>query len=217
MVLVSSLCVCVYVRVCPKKSAFSTGGDRSHFWSTITCHRITQEVRPPARINQEPYHGFRITQPLSFSFCVSLPMSPSHLPSSSAHSQIPATGQPCSFPYLPNRVGPIQYPLDLCTSWNIQFSSVAQSCLTLCDPMDHSMPGLPVHHQLPDFIQIHVHWVGEDIQPSHPLLSPPPPAFSLSQHQGLFQWVSSSHQLTKVLELQLQHQSFQWVFRTDVL
>ena len=82
-------------------------------------------------------------------------------------------------------------------------SSVAQSCPTLCDPMDCSTPGLPVHHQLPEFTQTHVHWVSDAIQPSHPLLSPSPPAFNLSQHQGLFQWVSSSHQVAKVLELQL--------------
>ena len=79
-----------------------------------------------------------------------------------------------------------------------QFSSVAQSCPTLCDPMNHSMPGLPVHHQLPESTQTHVHWVGDAIQPSLPLLSPSPPALNLSQHQGLFQWVSSSHQVAKV-------------------
>ena len=71
-------------------------------------------------------------------------------------------------------------------------------------------PGLPVHHQLLEFTQTHVHWVSDTIQPSHPLLSPSPSALNLSQHQGLFQWVSSSHQVAKVLEFQLQHQSFQW-------
>ena len=100
---------------------------------------------------------------------------------------------------------------------SIQFSSVIQSCLTLCDPMDCSMPGFPVHHQLPEFIQTHIHWDGDAIEPSHPLLSPSPPAFSLSQHQGLFKWVSSSNQVAKVLEFQLQHQSCQWIFRTDFL
>ena len=75
--------------------------------------------------------------------------------------------------------------------------------------MNRSMPGLPVHHQLPEFTQTHVHRVGDAIQPSHPLLSPSPPALNLSQHQGLFQLVSSSHQVAKVLELQLQHQSSQ--------
>ena len=78
-----------------------------------------------------------------------------------------------------------------------QFSSVAQSCLTFCNPMNHSTPGLPVHHQLPELTQTHVHHVGDAIQPSHPLLSPSSPTFSLSQHQALFQWVSSSHQVAK--------------------
>ena len=100
---------------------------------------------------------------------------------------------------------------------SVQFSSVTQSCLTLCDPMDCSTPGLPVHHQLLEFTQTHVHQVGDTIQPSHPLSSPSPPTFNLSQHQGLFKWVSSLHQVTKVLEFQLQHQSFQWIFRTDFL
>ena len=87
--------------------------------------------------------------------------------------------------------------------------SVTKSCLTLCDPMDCSTPGFPVHHQLPEFTQTHVHRVSDAIQPSHPLLSPSPPAFSLPQHQGLFQGVGSLHQVAKVLELQLQYQSFQ--------
>ena len=100
---------------------------------------------------------------------------------------------------------------------SVQFSSVAQLCPTLCHPMNSSTPGLPVHHQLPEFTQIHVHWVSDAIQPSHPRLSPSPPAFNISQHRGLFKWVSSSHQVAKALELQLQHQSFQWTFRTDFL
>ena len=83
--------------------------------------------------------------------------------------------------------------------------------------MNRSMPGLPVHPQFPESTQTHVHYVGDAIQPSHPLSSLSPPAFNLSQHQGLFQWVSSSHQVAKVLEFQLQHQSFQWIFRTDLL
>ena len=98
-----------------------------------------------------------------------------------------------------------------------QFSSVIQSCPTLCDPMNRSTPGLPVHHQLPEFTQIHVHQVSDAIQPSHPLLSPSPPAPNPSEHQGLFQWVNSSHEVAKVLEFQLQHQSFQWTPRTDLL
>ena len=99
----------------------------------------------------------------------------------------------------------------------VQFSSAAWSCLTLCDPMDCNTPGLPVHHQIPEFTQTHVHWVSDAIQPSHPLSSPSPPALNLSQHQGIFKWVSSLHQVAKVLEFQLQHQSFQWTFRTDFL
>ena len=83
------------------------------------------------------------------------------------------------------------------------------------DHMNHSTPGLPVHHQLPESTQTHVHWISDAIQPSHPCLSPSLSALNLSQHQGLFKWVSSSHQVAKVLEFQLQHQSFQWIFRTD--
>ena len=92
-----------------------------------------------------------------------------------------------------------------------------QFCLTLCDPMSLSTPGLPVHHQPLEFTQTHVHWVGDAIQPSHPLSSPSPPALNLSQHQGLFKWVSSSHQVAKVMEFQLQHQSFQWTLRPELL
>ena len=97
-----------------------------------------------------------------------------------------------------------------------QFCSVPQSCPTLCYLKNCSIPGLPVHHQLPDFTQTHVHWVSDAIQSSHPLSSPSPPALKVFQHQDLFKWVSSSHQLT-VLEFQLQHESFQWTPRTDVL
>ena len=89
------------------------------------------------------------------------------------------------------------------------------SHVRLCNSMDCSMPGLPVHHQLQKFTQTHVHWVGDAIQPSHLLSSPSPPTFNHSQQQDLFQWVSSSHQVAKVLEFQLHHQSFQWIFRTD--
>ena len=92
--------------------------------------------------------------------------------------------------------------------------SVTRSCPTLCDPMDCSTPGLPTPHHLLEFAQVHVHWISDAIQSSHPLLLPSPPALNLSQHQGLFQQVTSSHQVAKVLELQ--HQSFQWVFRVCV-
>ena len=100
---------------------------------------------------------------------------------------------------------------------SVQFSSVAQSCPTLCDAMNRSTPGLPVHQQLPEFTQTHVHQVGDAIQPSHPLSSPSPPVPNPSQHQSLFQWVNSSHEVANVLEFQLQHQSFQWTPRTDLL
>ena len=100
---------------------------------------------------------------------------------------------------------------------SVQFSSAAQPCLTLCNPMNRSTPSLPVHHQLPEFTQTHVHQVSDAIQPSHPLSSPSPPAPNPSQHQGLFQWVNSSHEVAKVWEFQLQHLSFQWTPRTDLL
>ena len=108
-----------------------------------------------------------------------------------------------------------------CSYWKsaVQFSSVTQSCSILCDPMNHSTPGLPVHHQLPEFTQTHVHRVGDAIQPSHPLSSPSTPAPKPSQHEGLFQWVNSLHEFQlqlKVLEFQLQHQPFQWTPRTDL-
>ena len=100
--------------------------------------------------------------------------------------------------------------------FTVQFSSATQSCPTLCNPMNCSTPGFPVYYQLPELTQTHVHQVGDAIQPFHPL-STPSTTFNLSQHQGLFQWVSSSHQVVKVLEFQPQHQSFQWIFRTDFL
>ena len=117
-------------------------------------------------------------------------------------------------------IQPSHQPLSSPPAFNLsqhQFSSVAQSYPTLCNPMNHSTPGLPVHHQLPDFTQTHVHWVGDVIQPSHPLSSRSLSALNLSQNQGLFKWVSSSHQVAKVLEFQLQYQSFQRTPRTDLL
>ena len=98
---------------------------------------------------------------------------------------------------------------------SVQFSRLVM--LTLYKPVDCSTPGFPVYHQLLELTQTHVHWVGEAILPSHPLPSPSPPAFNLSQHQGLSHWVSSSHQVAHGLQFQLQHQSFQWIFRTDLL
>ena len=100
---------------------------------------------------------------------------------------------------------------------SVQLSSIAQSCPTLWDPMNHSTPGLPVPHHLPEFTQTHIHRVSDAIQPSHPRSSPSPPAPNLSQHQSLFQWVSYSHEVSKVLELQLQHHSLQRNPRADLL
>ena len=100
---------------------------------------------------------------------------------------------------------------------SVQFSSVAQLCPTLCNSMNQSTPGLPVHHQLPEFTQTHVHQVGDAFQPAHPLSSPSPPAPNPSQHQGLFQWVKPLHEVAKVLEFQLQHRSFQWTPRPYLL
>ena len=100
---------------------------------------------------------------------------------------------------------------------NICCCSVAQLCPTLCNSMDCSMPGLPVPHHLPEFVQVRVHCIGDAIQPSHPLTPSSPSALNLSQHKGLFQWVACWHQMTKLLELQLQHQSFQWLFSVDLL
>ena len=113
-------------------------------------------------------------------------------------------------PITPNKLQDSRLSKDGHSSEHPQFSSVAQSCPILCDPVNSSTPGLPVHHQLPEFTQTHVHRVSHAIQPSHPLSSPSPPAPNPSQHQSLFQWVNSSHQVAKVLEFQLQHQSFQW-------
>ena len=113
---------------------------------------------------------------------------------------------------------------DTCNYHHNQFSlcpkaisccSVTQSCLTLCSLMDCRMSGFPVLHHLPESAQTHVHWISDVIQPSHPLSSLSPPSFNRAQHQGLFQWVGSSHQVTKVLEPQLQHQSFQWIVSVD--
>ena len=97
---------------------------------------------------------------------------------------------------------------------SVQFT---QLCPTLCNSMNCSTSGLLVHHQLPEPTQTHVHWVSDAIQPFHPLSFPFPPAFNLSHHQGLFQWASSLHQVAKVLEFQLQHQTFQWTPRSDLL
>ena len=115
------------------------------------------------------------------------------------------------------RIIPFCWLLQLLSSTINIFNTVSQSCPTLCDPTNHSTPGLPVHHQLLEFTQTYVHRVYDAIQPSHPLWSPSPPALNLSQHQSLFKWVNSLNEVAKELEFQLQHQSFQWTPRTDLL
>ena len=104
----------------------------------------------------------------------------------------------------------------VCEIESVQFSSVAQLCPTLCEPMNRSTPGLPVHHQLLEFTQTHVYRVGDAIQPSHPLSSPSPPAPNPSQHQGLFQWVNSSHEVAEVLEFPLQWGRILMVYYKDI-
>ena len=108
--------------------------------------------------------------------------------------------------FLVNIIVTLHVPFPPEKLWFIQLSWVPQLCLTLCDPMDSSMPGFPVHHQLLEFTQTHVHWVSRwCIQPSHPPLSHSPPTFNHSKNWGLLQQVSSSYQVAKVLEFQLQH------------
>ena len=128
---------------------------------------------------------------------------------------VPVTPHPCQ--YLVVSAFQIVVILIGVVIPSLYFTLVAQSCLTLCDLMNRSTPGHPVHRQLPEFTQTHVHWVSDAIQPSHPLSSPSPPAPNPSPHQSLFQWVNTSHEVAKVLEFQLQHQSFQWTPRTDLL
>ena len=166
------------------------------------------------------------TQPYIYT-CIHSPQTPlpSRLPHNIEQSSPCYTVGPCwlsilntavctCWSKLPNYPFPPFFPLATISSFfkslnlflfckSYQIRSVAQSCPTLCNPMNHSMPGLPVHHQLPEFTQAHVHRVSDAIQPSHPLSSPSPPAPNPSQHQILFQWVNSSHEVAKVLEFQL--------------
>ena len=125
----------------------------------------------------------------------------------------------CSLSDIPRARAPPCSQMCSCNFRLLASVSLVQllSRVWFCDPIDCNTPGFPVQHQLLEHAQTHVHWVGDAIQPFHPLLSPSPPAFNLSQLQSLFKWVSSSHQQASVLEYQLQHQSFQWIFRTDFL
>ena len=143
----------------------------------LGCHVLFQGIFPTQRSNPRVLH------------CQvgSLPLMP--------------PGKPLYWIYLPLNSYHVQFVLPMISVSH--FSSVLQLCPTLCNPMNRSMPGLPVHHQLPESTQTHVHWVSDAIQPSHPLSSPSPPATNPSQHQGLFQWVSSSYEVARVLEFQL--------------
>ena len=132
---------------------------------------------------------------------------------------LPALGKMCGNVKTVNMSISGSLPLNIssqgfqCLCWCC--CSVTQSCLTLCDSMDCSIPGFPVLYYLPEFAQTHVNWVNDAIKLSHPLWPLSLPAVNLSQHQGLFQWTGYFYQVVKVLELHLQHQSFQWIFRTD--
>ena len=162
-----------------------------------------------------------LTDILSSYFCILVSHQSFKTPSYSHHSGV-TTKTPCSHiqmapSYTSNHYSTLfditSYPYFALPSVQFSHSVVSDSLW----PPDCSTPGLPVHHKHMELAHSHVHWVGDAIQPSHPLPSPSLPVFSLSQHQGLFSWVSFSHQVAKVLEFQLQYQSFQWIFRTDFL
>ena len=175
-----------------------------------------RDLHTPANCASAPAEGPTVEL---FWQCLPGESSRSHRWKAQAHKTVPS---PPPFHMLVTSPGcrmtrPTVYRSEVPITPLLQFSSVARSCLTFCDPMDCSMLGSPVLYCLPELAQTHVHWVGDAIQPSHPLSSSPSPTFTLPQHQALFKWVSSSHQVAKVLEFQLQHQSFQWIFRTDFL
>ena len=182
---------------CSHASFFTVQGDILCSWP----HPHVKVLKAPHVLSMSTSHSWQpVSSWVKHVLPPSIPGSETHHPPSHPRQILPPAPKP---PLAIQQVCPV--------------SSVAQSCLTLYDPVDCSTPGLPVHHQLLEFTQTHVHWVSDAIQPSHPLSSPSPPAFNLSQHQGLFKWVNSSHQVAKVLEFQLQHQFFQWIFRTDFL
>ena len=160
---------------------------------------------PPLKDITESWLYFHLLHTISYSFTYIF-HSVFYLSTSTPVWQVPQTN-PHRYPFMS-----IFVILLLCCCC----CSVVQPYLTLCDPMDCSMPDFPVLHHLLALDQTHIHWVNDAIQPSHPLL-PPSPAFNLSQDQGLFQWVTSSHQVAKVLEFQPQHQSFEWTCWTGFL
>ena len=173
----------------------------------ILCH-VSTHFPMPLSNHQSTFFLGAFSGKLQTSVCLSVNISVS----------LPLSSELCLFTaiffgyklYIKWNILIFFFPVMLHFNWRIidlqccvQFSSVTQSWLTLCDPVNRSMPGLPVHHRLPEFTKTQVHWVGDAIQPSHPLLSPSPPALNLSQDQGISQWVSSSHQVAKALEFQL--------------
>jgi len=165
-------------------------------------------------------HVFNLIQSIQYlksstEHCCTLVLCSSVLKVPSSFSAVMYQPRHCCFKLAAGRPGlkiKILHDRTLCSCC---CCSVAQSYLTLCNPVNCSMPSFSVLHCLLEFAQTQVHWVDDAIQPSHPLSAPSPPSFNLSHHQGLFQWVSCSHQVGKVLELQ--HQSFQWIFRVDFL
>ena len=171
--------------------------DSIYFWMYILILAAQQQIISKCHICSSSCSGSKLWSQTSFlSFCHSQHLIHQNL--SSLQSKYMQSLCTSLHPHL------LQTPAVLSS---FQFSSVTQSCPILCNPMECSMPGFPVLHQLPEPTQTHVHSVGNTIQPSHPLSFPSPPTFNLSQHQSLFQWVSSSHHVPKVLKFQLQHQS----------
>ena len=158
-------------------------------------------------ITQQEVHRPGVLPMKSFSF-LHLNYNPGTCDLDSSFTNSPESASGACVGLLPDLVL-LMEPWDKFVQVSVQFSSVAQSCPTLCDPMNRSMPGLPVHHQLPEPTQTHAHRGGDAIQPSHPLSPASPSAPNPSQHQGLFQWLNSTHEVAKVLEPQPQHQSFQ--------
>ena len=177
-------------------------------WPYDKNHKSTPCSRIRCKSHTNINTGWRVE--ISFSF---LPGPISPLQSPTECPAVTTVSRGVCFLLHPSMNFPIWRSFFVPCAWrmSVQFSSVAQLCSTLCSPTNCSTPGFPVHHQRPELTQTHVHWVSDAIQPSHPLSSPSPPAFNLSRHQGVYQWVSSSHQVAKILEFQLQHQSFQWM------
>ena len=188
-------------------------------WCSVwSCWRPQHGQAPPSNAAKIPPAGLRVGLEWAMPHSVSFQTLRAFWGFSGTELQVATTETHSPLPLLttlpPSKACISMLMLFSCGAF--QFSSVTQSCPTLCDPMDCSTPGFRVHHHHLE-LQTHVHCVSDAIQPSHPLSSPSPPALNISQHRGLFQWVCSSHQVAKALEFQPQHQSFQWIVRTDFL